>query len=92
MSSAVYSLQVGSPISNCGQGNTANITSSIAGQLTLGETWSVDYSVGLDIGELDLKLDGPSITWSQTQSSTVGHTISIQVAPGQIVCTNIFPR
>jgi hypothetical protein len=55
----------------------------------LEDTWSVDLSVGLDIGELNLKL-GPSITWSQTQSSTVQHSISIQVAPGQMVWTNVF--
>lgn len=87
MSDAVYNIAVGTPISNCQGGANSDITDTIGGSMTIGETWSAGASIGLDFGPLKINA---SSSWSHSNSISYDQKIGITVKPGYKVCTIAF--
>jgi len=75
----VYSIAVGTPVTNCQAGANSDISDTIGGSITLSETWSVGVSIGLDLGPLNLSVNGG---WSHGRSITYDQKIGIVVHPG----------
>jgi len=80
LSSAVFSLIVGTPVTNC-DGSTTPIKDTSTGTISIEETWSIDTTVGLALGGLHL---GVSYGWSQAQTISFEQSIGITVLPGQM--------
>jgi len=78
----IYSLIVGTPVTNCEAGANSDVTDTTGGSITIGETWSDDTTIGLDFGDA-LKIEA-TVGWSQTQSIEYDQRISIVVHPGQM--------
>jgi len=79
LSDVVYGIIVGTPVTNCQAGANSDITDTIGGSITIGETWSVDPSIGFDLGPLKITIKGG---WSHTKSISYDQRIGITVHPG----------
>ena len=87
LSDLVFSIAVGTPITNCQDGANSDITDTIGGSETIGETWSADASIGLNFGPLKIQAGG---NWSHSNSITYDQKIGITVHPGYKVCYLFF--
>ena len=76
-----YELIVGSTLSNC-QGNGSAISESVSGSFTFGSSWSVDESIGLALGPLNI---GGGGGWSESSSIEQSQSITVSVNYGQKV-------
>jgi hypothetical protein len=85
----MYSLIVGTPVTNCQAGANADVTDASGGSITIGESWSVGFNIGLDFGVLKIDTSGQ---WTQTKSIEYDQTITIVVHPGQMVCQNFLAQ
>jgi len=78
----VYSLIVGSPVTNCQADANSDVTDTTGGSITIGETWSDTATIGVNFGNA-LKIEATA-GWSQTQSIEYDQKIAIVVHPGQM--------
>jgi hypothetical protein len=85
----MYSLTVGTPVTNCQSGANADVTDTSEGSITIGETWSLGFSIGINFGVLSI---GTSGEWTQTKSIEYNQGISIVVHPGQMVCHTLLAQ
>jgi len=79
LSNLIYSIAVGSPVTNCQPGANSDITNTVGGSMTFEETWTVDTSVGLDLGKLQIGLNSQ---WTHSKSISMDQNIEIVVQPG----------
>ena len=82
MSDGTFSLAVGTPVTNCAGDGVSSIKSTIGGQITIGETWSFDASVGFSF--MGLNIQG-SPSFSRSKSISWSQSVEIEVKPGQMV-------
>ena len=73
-------------MSNCQTGTNSSVSDTVGGSVTIGEAWSVDGSVGLNLGFLSI---GGGGSWSHSSSITYDQSITIEVGPGQMVCFSV---
>jgi hypothetical protein len=77
-----YILVVGKPVANCQQGNTQKVTTKFVSEMDIQETWSVDSTVGIDVG--GLKVD-TTVGWSHATTVKASQEVQLDVVPGQMV-------
>ena len=87
LSNLIYSIAVGSPVTNCQPGANSDITNTVGGSMTFEETWTVDTSVGLDLGKLQIGLNSQ---WTHSKSISMDQNIEIVVQPGYKVGSIVF--
>ena len=78
---ATFDLIIGATLSNC-QGKGSVISETVVEAMTFGSTWSVDNSVGLSLGPLNI---GGGGGWSKSSSIEHSQSISLSVNYGQKV-------
>lgn len=76
-----FNLIVGATLDNC-QGNGSVISETVTKTMSFGGTWSVDGSVGLSLGPLDIEGGGG---WSESTSIEHSQSISLSVNYGEKV-------
>lgn len=74
-----YDVVVGSPVSNCNGGNTS-VKTVIGGSITIGSSWSIGATVGVDVGVVKLETQS---TYGQQKSIQLSQTLEIEVEPGK---------
>jgi hypothetical protein len=73
---------VGTPVTNCAGDGVSSIKSTTGGEITIGETWSFDSTIGFSFMGLSIE-GGPS--FSRSKSISWSQNVEIEVKPGQMV-------
>jgi len=70
---------VGIPVSNCGNADDPPISTTVGGEYTVADSWSVDAGIGFNFGELSVDASG---NWTHTTSKTFSQSITLTIKPG----------
>ena len=74
-----YPIIVGTPVSNCVNADDPPISTTVGGQYTVGDSWSVDGGIGFDFGALSLDASG---NWTHSTSKTFSQSITLTIKAG----------
>jgi len=70
---------VGTPISNCGNANDPPIGTTVGGEYTVQDSWSVDAGIGFNLGKLSVDAGG---NWTHSTSKTFSQSITLTIKAG----------
>jgi hypothetical protein len=80
--SPTYNLTVGTPVANCDPSSNSSLQETIGGSVSIADAWSVNVSLGIAAGGLNI---GGAFGWSTTKTIQWSQSVTASIPPGQIV-------
>jgi hypothetical protein len=77
-----FDIILGVPIANCNPNATTPIDTTIREDLTIGESWSMGFDIGINLGSLRMHY---SNGYSREKTVSASQAITIHVPPGNKV-------